>query len=533
MNLDKQQSTNVDFASADESNDNVPKDSAVLNGDASLTLEAQGIHQAENGSPEIGTAQAVGQRRFRKELATTIVLVAGAVIFGLSQMIGANDVAKVTSPKSEINRIRVGVSQVGTLSPPSLSSRYRGVVMPRRESSLAFRRSGRVTEIRVDTGDQVEANDVIALLDVSDLQAQAELNASELEVAKASYEEALAGPRKQTIQSAESRVDQLNAQLFASKQRLERRQKLYASRSISHEEVTDEQSQFDRLTASVQEAEAQLEQLLEGTRSEQVKAARARVSMAKAAIRMIEVQLEDSKIMAPFDCVIGSRVVDEGMILSPNQVVVSILERPPLEASFGIPVDAAAGIAVGQQVKISVGKNSGDSAQSTSGSNVTDRSMMIPAKVIRMQPRVDPVTRTREVFVEFETDEFSLVGQPATLWLDWSLPTSTVNGDSIDSDTYTKDGSTQFWVPSDSLVRSVRGLWGLYLAEPSKSSGIEGATDSQTEFNAKVVLLDAKIIRTAGSMTLVQANLQTTDRILTAGNHRVGPDVKIIAQIQQ
>lgn len=217
--------------------------------------------------------------------------------------------------------------------------------------------------------------------------------------------------------------------------------------------------------------------------------------------------------------------------MSPNQIVVSILERPPLEASFGVPVDAAAGIAVGQQVKISVGKNSGDSAQSSFGSNVADRVGMFPAKVVRMQPRVDPVTRTREVFVEFETDEFSLVGQPATLWLDWSLPTSSINRNSDDSDT--RDGSTQFWVPSDSLVRSVRGLWGLYKAEPTQLSGIEVATDFQTEFNATVVLLDAKIIRTAGSMTLVQANLQSTDRILTAGSHRVGPDVQIIAQIQQ
>lgn len=520
MHLQKQEPTNVALASAEESS-----------GGTNLTAEAQDRRQAEGGSLEAGTGQATRQRRFRKGLAAIIVLVAGAVVFGLSQMIGANDVAYVASPRSEINRIRVGVSQVGTLSPPSLSSRYRGVVMPRRESSLAFRRSGRVAEIRVDTGDQVKANDVIALLDVSDLQAQAELNESELEVAQASYEEALAGPRKQTIQSAEARVDQLNAQLFASKQRLERRKKLYASRSISREEVTDEQSQFDRLTASVQEAEAQLEQLLEGTRSEQVKAARARVSMAKAAMRMIEVQLEDSKIVAPFACVIGSRLVDEGTIVSPNQIVVSILERPPLEASFGVPVDAAAGIAVGQQVKISVGKNSGDSAQSSFGSNVADRVGMFPAKVVRMQPRVDPVTRTREVFVEFETDEFSLVGQPATLWLDWSLPTSSINRNSDDSDT--RDGSTQFWVPSDSLVRSVRGLWGLYKAEPTQLSGIEVATDFQTEFNATVVLLDAKIIRTAGSMTLVQANLQSTDRILTAGSHRVGPDVQIIAQIQQ
>jgi HlyD family secretion protein len=249
-----------------------------------------------------------------------------------------------------------------------------------------------------------------------------------------------------------------------------------------------------------------LEELLAGTRNEQVKAARARVSMARAAAELTKVQLRDSQIKAPFDCVVGERLVDEGTIVGPNQIVVSILEKPPLEASFGVPADAAERLRIGQTANLSIGKNSLD--QPT-----------IVGRVVRLQPKVDSITRTREVVVEFDTEEISLIGQSATLWLDRETPTNEV----------TSGASTRFWIPSEALVRNVRGLWGLYVAKTNRSDAAD-VVESGQEIDAIVGLTDAKIIQTAGLMSLVEAYVEPSCLVVADGTHRVGPNVKIIAQ---
>lgn len=94
----------------------------------------------------------------------------------------------------ELNRVRVGVTKVGTIASPELLIRFRGVVAPRRESSLSFRRSGPVQNVFVDSGDHLKAGAMIAELDIADLIAQAELADSELEMAVAQFDEAIVGP---------------------------------------------------------------------------------------------------------------------------------------------------------------------------------------------------------------------------------------------------------------------------------------------------------------------------------------------------
>ena len=446
-------------------------------------------------------------------------VVLSVAIYAGVQAAAKSRTGQVNAPM-ELSRVRVGVTKVGTIASPELLIRFRGVVAPRRESSLSFRRSGPVQNVFVDSGDHLKAGAMIAELDIADLIAQAELADSELEMAVAQFDEAIVGPRKQTIQAAEARVDQLQAQLNASSSRLKRRQQLFAANAVSAEELEDEKQLVRQLNAGSAEAESQLRELLEGTRSEQVKAAKARVDMAKASRRLIDVQQQDSRILAPFDCVIGKRLIDEGTIASPNQAIVTIIEQPPLEAVFGVPAPAASSMKIGEMVLISIGKDADSASEMSSLDCVRSRANGVSAKVVRMQPNVDAVTRTREVVVRFETQEISLVGQPATLWLSWLKLQS--DGPTL------ANASRELWVPSDALVRSVRGLWAIYVLSESKVEPSVEFPNADSELNGKVELYDAKILQTAGPMTKISANVRDTAFIITEGTHRVGPGVEVI-----
>jgi HlyD family secretion protein len=242
--------------------------------------------------------------------------------------------------------------------------------------------------------------------------------------------------------------------------------------------------------------------------------------MAKAARRVIDVQQRDSRIVAPFNCIISNRLLDEGTIATPNQPIVTIIEQPPLEAVFGVPAAAASSLAIGETVLISVGKDVDAVGEMPTLSEVRSQTRGLSATVVRMQPNIDPVTRTREVIVRFETDELSLVGQPATLWLPW-LKLQT-DGLSMNKTSF------EFWVPSDALIRSVRGLWAVYaISEHEQFQGREFPTKGD-EVVGSVRLYDAKILQTAGPMTKVSANLTDAAFIITEGTHRVGPGVEVV-----
>lgn len=463
--------------------------------------------ESPRGDYPLGKSRVNNRRWFRRlrlaratALLAVVSLVAGTAL--VSSRIKSKAVAgpSIADAPTE-SPVRVGVTRVSLLSAPDLVSTFRGVVIPRREADLSFRRSGRIESISVEAGDVVRAGTVIGQLNTDDLQAELAVAESELSVSRAEYEEALAGPRNQTIRAAEARVAQLAAQEMAARKRLKRREVLVAQQATSKEELENERFSVSRLKASVDEAKSQLDELLEGTRSEQLKAAKSRVSMAQARVKLTEVAIEDSKLIAPFDCVVGERMQDEGAMASPSTETLSVIERPPLEARFGLPSSVARSISTGDSLEVSIGKEGFAHHE---------------ARVVRMQPRVDPVTRTREIVVQFGSADVSLVGEPATLMLPWQADAST-----------TEDGRSRVWFPTGSLVRNVRGLWGVYVVDMSIEDPKSKAADNKV--SGLVQLLDAKVIRTAGTLSLIEIALGEDQVIVIEGVHRIGPGARVVA----
>ncbi|MEM9589316.1 MAG: RND transporter, partial [Planctomycetota bacterium] len=95
-----------------------------------------------------------------------------------------------------------------------------------------------------------------------------------------------------------------------------------------------------------------------------------------------------------------------------------------------------------------------------------------------------------------------------------------------------------FWIPSTALVPNVRGLWAVYVAEPTGSDSTPPIHDTVARVAASnqagvpgiVALRDVQVIRTAGTMTYVTGLLQASDQIIVAGTHRIGPGVHVLAR---
>ncbi|MEM9704093.1 MAG: hypothetical protein AAF907_16760, partial [Planctomycetota bacterium] len=331
---------------------------------------------------------------------------------------------------------------------------------------------------------------------------------AEWATATAALNEALAGPREQTVRAARAELAAAAARLKAETLRVDRDRRLFERGATTRQALDDQEQLVEQLAAEAEAAGERLSELEAGTRPERVDAARARVAAAEALLAQLAVRRTDSEVRAPYECVIVDRLADEGAIAGPSSFVLEVQEVPPMEASFGLPPGLADALEEETGVVIAAGEADQSAPPSPGEETAGPGSYRGAAVVVRRVPAVDPATRTREVVVRFPAEDPSLAGRTATIWVDPGRQST---------------GEGRYWVPTDSLVRGPRGLWGLYVAAPIEEEGISG----NAEEDAAVRLHDAKVIETAGELTLVETALPRSARLIVGGTHKIGPGVRV------
>lgn len=295
-----------------------------------------------------------------------------------------------------------------------------GVVQPVRRVNLSPKTQGRLAQLYVEQGDQVEAGEMVARMESAEIEAQLLQAQARLERAQANLEKLQAGSRPEEVAAAQARLNQVKARLAElqagsrpeeiaqaqarfneaqarledarsgslkdeiaqararitanqaelnlavervrryqalqgegaisqdrfeeylrderrlqalveeSQQRLEQLQQSQRSQ-VERLQATVEQEQqalnqvengarsqeFDRVEAEVAEAQSQLNELLNGTRVEDIATAEAEVAEAEGQVKFYRVQLEDTKVRAPFAGIITQRYAVEGAFVTP------------------------------------------------------------------------------------------------------------------------------------------------------------------------------------------------------------------------
>lgn len=184
-----------------------------------------------------------------------------------------------------------------------------GVLEPLTTVEVKSRSGGEIDKMYVEAGDYVQAGDLIAQLDPTDLQtavdeAAAQVDAANARVAQAGYSADAQG--EQTV----SGIDEARASVAASRARLEQseanleqtrrtsehaveqaRARLVSAQARLEEARAQEEAQPELTRADISSAEAALERakqdlavLEEGTRPQEIAQARARVSEAQAVL---------------------------------------------------------------------------------------------------------------------------------------------------------------------------------------------------------------------------------------------------------
>lgn len=198
-----------------------------------------------------------------------------------------------------------------------------------REVNLGFRVAGRVTELLADEGDEVQPGQVLARLDSSTYEFAVESAKATVASQAAVLDKLTAGPRPAEIDRARASLAARKAELANARLAYKRALDLRPRDLVSQSGLDQAKAAKDMAEAQVAAEQESLRLLEEGTRPEDLAAARANLLYAKAGLAAAETALQDTELKAADNGVILSRVHERGSIVSPGETVfVQSLQEP-------------------------------------------------------------------------------------------------------------------------------------------------------------------------------------------------------------
>jgi len=227
---------------------------------------------------------------------------------------------------------------------------------------------GQIKTLLVKEGDRVSKDQLLFTLDTSSLDAnvtmaQAAVATAQtgVDLARDQLEKALHGPRKAEIASARAAEQRGAAQLDLAKTTWERDQKLFSQSAVTKVALDRSHAEYEAADASHQQALQALRLLEQGTRSEDIDAARtavkiaeAKVEQARASLNAALVAVGHASVAAPFDGVVVRRWLEPGSAAAPGRAVLTLFDPSTIRVDANIEEKSLHAIAIGDKVDVDV-----------------------------------------------------------------------------------------------------------------------------------------------------------------------------------
>ncbi len=235
--------------------------------------------------------------------------------------------------------------------------------------------TGRVAEVPVLEGAQVEAGQVLIRLDTAELAAAL----AQARAAEASAEALVRQWREVGQPTARQAVEQAAANLAVAEKDARRTQELFAQNFVG-------QARVDETERAVAVSRAQLESakaadLANRPRGAEAQQALARVAEARAARELAEARLANATIRSPSAGQIILRAVEPGDVVQPGRLLLSLAVAGETRVSAQIDEKNLALLSIGQRALISADAFPGDRFR---------------GELILLAPAVDPLKGTVE-----------------------------------------------------------------------------------------------------------------------------------------
>lgn len=285
-----------------------------------------------------------------------------------------------------------------------------------REVLLSFRVPGRISSLEFEEGDRVREGDLVATMDDAQYAIAVREAEAALAMADAAVDKLHAGYEDDDIRAARAARDQAAANLRNAEANFARFKGLREQNVIAQKEYDDAATARDRLRAALSAAESKLHQLRGGFRSEDIRAAEAQRMAAEARRDAARTALEDTRLCAPSDGVLLTRVAEPGTMVAAGMPVCSMMLSRPLQVRAYVSEAQLGRVHLGMRGKIFI-DSAPDDPIDGSVSFIASEAEFTPKQVQTEDMRINLVYRVRLLVSEDRSDRLKN-GMPVTVVLE-------------------------------------------------------------------------------------------------------------------
>lgn len=221
------------------------------------------------------------------------------------------------------------------------------------EVEVGSRVGGRVAKVHVREGEVVEAGALLFELEPFDLVERRAREVAEVAARTARLAALESGPRKQEIAAAQARLEAAQAAEALAVLEEQRTRSLVADSIRARDALDRNQAELDSARATVRARTEELGLLQEGTRAEEITAARAELEAARASVAALDRALEELVVRAPLAATVEACALQPGDLVAANVPATVLRARGELYVRAYVPQGRLA-FAVGDRAEVGV-----------------------------------------------------------------------------------------------------------------------------------------------------------------------------------
>jgi HlyD family secretion protein len=248
--------------------------------------------------------------------------------------------------------IAVGVAAFLTFRPGPGDGLVTSGTVEATTADLGFQIPGRIAAMLVREGEVVRQGDLLARLDVAELEARVGAARAQADAARAVLAEMEAGSRPEEVTQGRAGLRAAERRLEDAERDRARARRLFEGGAISREALDRAETAHALAEAALVQAREQLGVLETGPRPERIAAQRAAVASAEAVVRQTEASLANAEIRAPFNGQVTVRHREPGETVQPGLPVVTLLDPSDRWVRIYVPEPRVGAISIGQRAAI-------------------------------------------------------------------------------------------------------------------------------------------------------------------------------------
>jgi HlyD family secretion protein len=279
----------------------------------------------------------------------------------------------VQAQQPEIGPISEHITADATLSPLA-------------QAAISPKITAPVRTFYVQRGSKVKAGELLAVLENSDLAAQALDNKGQYTAAQASFDMQTKAQVPEDYRKAELDVAQAKAQLELQRQIVAARQKLLAEGAIAGRDYDTAAAALVQAQSAYDVAHNHLDSLKDVSRQAALQQAQGQLSSAKGKYLAAEAQVSYSEVRSPIAGVVTDRPLFPGETASSGSTLITVMDTSSLLAKVHLSQTIAQRLNVGGEASILI----------------PGMDEPVPAKISLISPALDPGSTTVEVWLRID-----------------------------------------------------------------------------------------------------------------------------------